>query len=312
MILKRNGQEDWAVEAGIEEVRFYRLVAALNPPAPAIVPCYAAAHDPGSGDSYLLLQDLSESHSQPVTRDQQISIVQAVPPADAVEQVVDTLARHHAYWWDHALLQAKTFDVGYWSRNAERFTQYWQRRSRAWESLAEGEAAWFPDELRRLYERVLAHLRRHWEADLEPRFSTRKNLTLVHGDAYFANFLCPKNGADGATYLIDWQSPTVDIGGYDLANLCATFWTPEQRREDQREEKILRRYLSVLQAHGAAEYGWEDLVRDYQAGLIYWLLVPLQDRYDGSSKDYWWPKMQCLVAAFREWGCDELLGISPS
>lgn len=154
---------------------------------------------------------------------------------------------------------------------------------------------------------VLNHLRQHWEHYLEPHFRTQTHLTLVHGDAYFANFLCPKDASSSATYLLDWQSPVVDIGGYDLANLCATFWTSEQRHEAEREEKILERYYRALRTHGVRNYTREDLITDYQTGLIYWLLVPLQDRYDGSPKDYWWPKMQCVVAAFREWRYGELL-----
>ena len=43
------------------------------------------------------------------------------------------------------------------------------------------------------------------------------------------------------------------------------------------------------------------------AMLIYWLLVPVQDRYGGAGKAYWWPKMQCLVAAFQDWQCEALL-----
>ena len=108
---------------------------------------------------------------------------------------------------------------------------------------------------------------------------------------------------------LHWQSPVVDIGGYDLANLCATFWTPEQRQEGQREQKILRRYHWALQSYGVQGYSWDDLIADYQAGLIYWLLVPVQDRRDGAPKEYWWPKMQCLAAAFREWRCETLLGM---
>ncbi len=157
---------------------------------------------------------------------------------------------------------------------------------------------------------MLAHLRQHWEHYLEPRFRTHTHLTLAHGDAYFANFLCPKHASGGTTYLLDWQSPVVDIGGYDLANLCATFWTPAQRHEAQREQKILKQYHAALHMHGVANYPWENLITDYQAGLIYWLLVPLQDRYDGASTTYWWPKMQCVVAAFREWRCAELLGMT--
>jgi hypothetical protein len=310
LILKRNIPEPWGVEAGAQELAFYQLVAALPSNPPAIVPCYAAAYDPASGDSYLLLHDLSATHGHPVTRDQLVRIIDAVPPADLIERVVDTLAQHHAYWWDHALFGGETFQVGYWSRNAARFGLYVQRRRVSWESLLANEADWFPDDLQDLYAQVLDHLEQHWQHYLEPRFRAMSNLTLVHGDAYFANFMCPNDPAAGVTYLLDWQEPVVDIGGYDLANLCATFWTSEQRHAAQRELQILRRYHAMLQAHGVLDYTWQDLLTDYRTGLIYWLLVPVQDRFGGAGKDYWWPKMQCLVAAFREWHCAELLGIT--
>ena len=90
----------------------------------------------------------------------------------------------------------------------------------------------------------------------------------------------------GTTYLLDWQSPSFDIGGYDLANLCAAFWAPQQRHEDQREMRILRRYFAVLQQHGVQSYAWDDLLTDYKTGLIFWLLMPVQDRHDGSGKEY--------------------------
>jgi hypothetical protein len=309
MILKRNIPEPWGIEAGAEEVAFYQLIAAQPRRPPAIVPCYAAAYDPASGNSYMLLQDLSATHRHPVTREQLIGITDAVPAADMIDRVVDTLAQHHAYWWNHALLAGKAFEIGYWSCNAERFGLYLQRRRTSWDSLVAHEADWLPDDLLQLYIRVLDHLEQHWKHYLEPRFRAGANLTLVHGDAYFANFLCPNDPAGGATYLLDWQSPSVDICGYDLANLCATFWTSEQRQAGQREQNILQRYHTTLLAQGVSDYAWADLLTDYQTGLIYWLMVPLQDRYGGAGKDYWWPKMQCLVAAFREWRCADLLGI---
>jgi len=308
MILKANKPELWAVEAGAEEVKFYQTAAGLHPSPPALVPCYAALYNPESGNSYLLLRDLSDTHLAPVTRDQQISIVHSVPSTVNIERVIVALARHHAYWWNHPLLPSETFHIGYWSRDANRFDQYLQRRQTAWESLRVDEARWFPSNVRNLYDRVLAYLRHHWRRYLEPRFSTYSHLTLVHGDSYFSNFLCPRHEDGGTTYLLDWQSPTFDIGGYDLANLCATFWTSAQRHEAQRERKLLERYHRELVKAGVSNYSWDDLISDYQSGLIYWLLVPVQDRYDGSSRDYWYPKMQCLVTAFQEWHCEELLG----
>lgn len=310
LVLKRNASEAWSVEAGVEEVKFYNLIAALPRHPPAIVPCYAAAYDEASGNSYVLLLDISETHQPPITRDQQISIVEGVPSEAYIDSVVDTLAQTHAYWWEHSLLNTATFAVGYWSHTAERFAAYVQRRQTSWAGLIANEGNWFPDELRALYKQLFAALPHYWEQQLAPRFQSKSNLTLIHGDSYFSNFLCPKNPGSAPTYLLDWQSPAFDIAGYDLANLCAAVWTSEQRHEDQREQKILQRYLAALQAYGVQHYSWQDLVTDYQHGLIFWLLMPVQDGYDGAGKDYWWPKMQCLAAAFKEWQCEELLGIA--
>jgi thiamine kinase-like enzyme len=309
LVLKQNVQDAWGKEAGMLEVKFYQLIASLPDHPTGIIPCYAAAYDEQSGNSYLLLHDLSETHRPPITRDQQIGIVEGVPSAVDIESVVDTLAHIHAYWWDHPKLGAEWFDVGYWTRNAERFEQYLQRRRTSWESLIANQKEWFPGELRELYEQVLDHLPGYWEQYLKPRFEAKRNLTIVHGDSYFANFLCPKTAGAGTTYLLDWQSPSVDIGGYDLANLIAAFWTSEQRHENQREVTILRRYHTILKQHGVSNYSWDELITDYKIGLIFWLLMPVQDSNGGSGKDYWWPKMQCVVAAFQEWDCDKLLGI---
>ncbi len=307
LVLKRNVEEAWGIESGKDEVTFYTSITSLPTYPPAIVPCYVAEYDEVSGNSYLLLQDLSATHMPPVTRDQQIHIVEGVPPVVYIEAVVDALGQLHAYWWEHPLLQTDVFEVGYWSRNAERFEQYLQRRIASWESLIASESAWFPDYLRELYEQVIVYLPGYWERYVRSRFSTKTNLTLQHGDAYFANFLCPKVPGKAPTYLLDWQSYSFDIGGYDLVNLCATFWTPEQRHANQSEETVLRRYYAGLQAYGVKNYSWDDLLTDYRMGLIYWLFMPVQDRFGGSSKDYWWPKMQCITEAFQEWHCEDLL-----
>lgn len=307
LILKQPIDQAWAREAGIDEVRFYQRAAALDPYPPSIVPQYAAAFYPDSGDSYLLMPDLTDTHIHPVTREQQVRLVEAVPPEEAIMQVTEALARHHAYWWSHPALSDGTFVVGYWSRDTERFQLYQERRRASWERLLVGGQDWLPSDIRALYEQVLGRLQRHWARALEPRFRTQTHLTLVHGDAYFPNFLCPRPGVTADTYLIDWQSPAADIAGYDLANLLASFWTREQRHETQREQRILRHYYHTLRAHGVKDYRWEDLLADYRTGLIFWLLMPVQDGADGAPEAYWWPKMQCVVAAFQDWECTTLL-----
>ena len=97
LIVKRNADSERSREAGADEVKFYRLVTALEDHPSIIIPCYAAAYDEITGNSYLLLQDLSETHAPPMTRDQQIHFVEGVPSALAIEQVPETLARLHAY-----------------------------------------------------------------------------------------------------------------------------------------------------------------------------------------------------------------------
>ena len=96
---------------------------------------------------------------------------------------------------------------------------------------------------------------------------------------------------------------------YDQAsvNLLATFWTSAQRHEAQRETTLLRRYHDVLRLHGVQHYAWEDLQVDYRVAVTEWLFQPAQDRADGAGKDYWWPKLQCLAAAFQDLQCADLL-----
>ncbi|MCB0105236.1 MAG: phosphotransferase [Caldilineaceae bacterium] len=309
-VLKQNEVAEWAKIAGAEEVKFYQLIATLPDHPPITVPCYAAAYDEARGDSYLLLADLSTTHVVPVPRDSQLLLSEeGVPSKMVIGAVVDTLAQLHAYWWQHPLITENIFPVGYWSRDAERFALYLARRRRSWERLYGQAQDWFPAELRTFYEQLFDQLEGHWETHLRPRFAINKNLTLLHGDAYFANFLTPKVGATGRTYLLDWQSPGFDLGAYDLVNLCATFWTSQQRNKLDREMSILQRYHHGLLRHGVTGYSWEQLLMDYRSGLIFWVLMPVQDGGDGAAKDYWWPKMHCLVAAFEEWECMEMLGI---
>ncbi len=98
------------------------------------------------------------------------------------------------------------------------------------------------------------------------------------------------------------------IAARDLVYLLATFWTSAQRRDGDREERLLRRYHAALVAHGVADYPWDDLARDYRLMLIFILFLPIWDAVNGSSRAYWWPKLTCLAGAYQDWRCAELLG----
>src|SRR5690349_4376979 len=62
LLLKRSLLVAWARECGAREVRFYRMVARRPDHPPMTVRCFDAAIDPETGDSYLLLKDLTPTH----------------------------------------------------------------------------------------------------------------------------------------------------------------------------------------------------------------------------------------------------------
>jgi hypothetical protein len=305
LFLKRAIAAEWALRAGAREVAFYQFVAPHRARLPMLVPCYAAAVDAASGQSFCLLLDVSETHAPPVTREQLIA--GAVPAEALLDQVVDALAAFHAFWWEHPLLGQSTFELPSWYADEARHAQFVEETRRNWARFLEAEGAWFPEALRLLYEQVLAGYPVLWERYIRQRVATHRRMTLSHGDCYLSQFLCPAPGTSSQTYLIDFQGPAADFGAMDLVFLFATFWPPAQRREGQREERLLRRYHQALAAQGVRGYSWETLLTDYRLALTYMLSYPVWDRNNGSRKDYWWPKLQCLAGAFQDWQCFKLL-----
>ena len=56
------------------------------------------------------------------------------------------------------------------------------------------------------------------------------------------------------------------------------------------------------------DYSREDCYDDYRLGIAdYWLFYPIWDKTNGSGREYWWPKLRCLVGAYRDLDCAALL-----
>ena len=308
LLLKLNHKTD-----GEFEVAFYQMVMPLALDLPMLVRCYAAEYFPSSGDSYILLQDVSSTHiATPLLR-QQILNGEGVPPQVYLERIIDALAQFHAYWWQHPQLNqtAEVTQVKWWFRDAAHYARHVQKRQTEFSRFVESVGAEIPAKTHQLYSEVLARLPQLWERYLEPRVTNLINLTVTNGDCYFNQFLCPRSldFTDSQTYLVDFQDASVSLGAFDLVYLLAAFWTPTQRYEQQREENLLRRYLQVLQIHGVTGYDWEALLADYKLMLTLVIFVPVWDHTNGSDKNYWWPKMQCLTGAFQDLNCRELFEI---
>ncbi len=298
LFLKRNLQVDWAIEAGRDEVIFYRAMAPRSERLPMLLPCYAALVDKARGASTLLMPDVSATHAPPLLRDDQI-VGRSIPSATALDQAIDALAAFHAAWWESPEL-GDAFPIIPWYRDAEHFTAHVARRQREWERFIAAEGGWFPADLRGFYEREIARFPRLWENGLGERITSRSGLTLTHGDCYLTQFLCPRPGVAAPTYLVDFQSAGADLPGGDLVHMFAFCWTREQRQEGGREARALRRYHDGLLACGVRGYTWDDLLITYRLALTIMLFYPIWDETNGSPRDYWLPKLQNIVAAYQD------------
>ena len=310
LVLKKNVPADWGKEAGRLEVEFYRFIAQDAYRFPMIVPHVVARYDEQTGDSLLLLQDLSTTHHPPVTRRltaEQTTRLDDAPSDSTLYQIVETLAAFHAAWWEHPQLGTPPLELDSDLQDEEHFRDYCQWLDKNWQSCLAAEGHWLPQDVVSEISEILRLLPGAWERYLARRFPTRHQLTFLHTDAYLANFLVPRTDEAGSVYMLDWQGPFGGIGAFDRVMMCASFWTSVQRQENKREETMLRRYVSALHAHGVTNYTWDQLLEDYRLMILIFLQVAIWDQTNGSVRDYWWPKLQCLVSAARDLDCVSLL-----
>lgn len=306
LFFKRNLPEAWAVRAGAREVAFYQIAATMASQLPMLAPCYGAEYDAASGDSWLLLRDVSATHRSPITRAQLLAGA-GVPPDEQSEAAIMALAGLHAAWWQHPALGSGPLQVSEWYRDQGHFDSALREFTEVWNRLQQRSWATLPASTRTLCEAALAGLPRVWERLLAERIAARQHITISHGDCYFSQFLCPSSrSSDRVTYLIDFQGACGDLPAMDLVFLLATFWTPAQRHVQGREERLLRLYLDALGRHGVTGYGWDQLVSDYRVSLAFMLFYPAWDAANGSSRDYWEPKLSCLASAADDWRVREL------
>ena len=306
LFFKRNLPEEWAVRAGAREVAFYQVAATMADRLPMIPACYGAAYDAATGDSWLLLRDVSETHRAPVTREQ-IIVGEGAPPDEQLPALVVALAGLHAAWWEHPSLGTGSLLLSEWYRDREHVEMTQRQFRDEWSALRRMAGVSLPASIISLCEAMLAGLPSIWERLLAERMAARRQITLSHGDCYPSQFLCPLPGAvDETVYLIDFQGACGDLPAMDLVFLLAAFWTPEQRRDGRREERMLQVYLDALGRSGVVGYTWDDLVADYRISLAFMIFYPAWDALNGSSREYWEPKLLSLTSAAEDWQCREL------
>jgi hypothetical protein len=281
---------------GGKEVEFYNTIASAMDDPP-LAHCYDAVYDPDTGQSHVLLDDLSETHFQPQP---------PLPPSRLhCEQLVDCLARFHAHWWDHPRIGT---DIGKLSKEASseeilRYPYSIRETGEMFSCFVDFLGDRLSPTRRRLYERVLSS----WPFPiLSERLSDRRGLTLVHGDAHVWNFFYPRHPQHGRVCLIDWHEWGISLGTNDLAETIALWWYPERRA--RMEEPLLRRYHDQLLEQGVKNHDWEQCWNDYRLSVIRNLFSPVWMYAEDRPPTTWWPMLERALLAFQDLECVNLVG----
>ena len=251
---------------------------------PPLVRCLAAIEDDDL--NVVVLEDVRAAYDHPPW---------PLPPSPAqCKLAVDALVKVHAASWEAPML-GRT--VGKPNTNESLTTMVHEIASHL-PAFIDSHGDAMTGEARNILEQVFSSSLKPWLRLTEPRA-----LTIIHGDAHTWNFLFPRS--EGLAFLIDWQTWHVDVGARDLAFLMALHWYPGRRRELERP--LLRHYFEGLLAHSVTNYSFDDLLLDYRRCAVRNLSIPILFWRRGMKPEGWWHRLECALAAYREWDCDELL-----
>jgi hypothetical protein len=269
------------------EVRFHNEVASLMPDPP-VVRCYQAVYSEETGASYLLFEDVSETHFQ---------IEYFLPPsADQAGKVIDSFADFHSYW----LNNRKLGDI-YPLPNRETITERINSTQECFPRFADVLGDRLSASQRLIFEKTIDAL-----PELEERANRQGIQTLIHGDPNWGNVLLPRNLIINSALIIDWQLVRVGFAAEDLAFLMTLFWDRETRHKMERS--LLDRYHRRLIQHGIENYPWTEFWNDYRLAIIYGMLfTPMWFWATGSSEPWWEPTLQRVMQACEDLDCFELV-----
>lgn len=271
------------------EVGFYRELAD-NPHLPA-PRCYYSSVDPVTGDTVLLLEDMSHAR-------QGDSVAGCI--ADEAHRAIVQLAKFHAGWWNSPALEGLE-----WMPCKDAEAELYQGMyPGAWQSLLESAGSGMPGGLRRLadwLQRELPKLKAELAA--APR-------TIVHGDYRLDNCFFAFGAEPRPPVVIDWEFCARGRGVCDVATFTSETFPPLQRREV--EPALVRTYHSVLTNSGVTGYSFEQCWHDYRLAMLelfaFWIVTGGYCNYDSErAKLYLHNTLERIDAAISDLASVDLL-----
>lgn len=268
------------------EVAFFRQQFPKHLP---ILNCIDICLDDESGKSCLLLDDLTDTHTQPTwplppNKDQCVSILQA-------------LAQIHGYWWNSPMLEAIHMGSPHHIRQ---------------QNIAEQLPIIIPKFIEYLGDRLTAeraeimrYVCQQLPNLLAQRLLSDGPTTLLHGDPHFWNIMIPRNLKTHRPVFIDWEEWTRGVCGYDLAYMIAYQWNRDRRKHH--EMALLTCYHKELMTVIDSNYSVENLIDDYRLGCLRNFMIPAFQHAMGIEPAYWWPSLEHIFLAFEDLECKLLL-----
>ena len=277
--------------AGRQEVAFYENVGRVTP-AGLVPVCYEAAWDEATNAWHLLLEDLTQTHTTPTRW--------PLPPSTLqCERIVKAWARFHAAWWDAPRLGRS---VGTWADEREDAASLQRFLAERYQGFADRLGDRLPQERRDLYERYLDVVPRLWE-----RYHSRRNLTIIHGDAHVWNCFLPQDDSRDDIRLFDWDAWRIGMAAADLAYMMAMHWYPDRRR--QLERPLLDHYHAALVGEGVSGYDRRALDDDYRLSALFLIMRPVNQEAIDIPPVIWWNNLERILLAVDDLGCEDLLHV---
>jgi len=279
-VLKRDSLDrDWIARATDDGPILREAWFAGHGPAlswPVRNPAVGAGHDPETGESAVLMPDLTDV----------LFDWNAVIGLDDLEAVVAALAGLHAHQWGDALAR----DAGHWTPWRERLTLIsrpsFGRPGSPQQAVAErilpGWDAWDRHATADA-KSVIADL----ADDPQPLLDALavQPSTLLHGDLKLANVGIAQ---DGAIEIVDWQmvmvAPVaVELGWFLVSNVNALPIPPD---------RVLERYWALRERHGSRENDLAVLVglllRGWRKGYDAEAGITLASGVSAADDLAWW------------------------
>jgi aminoglycoside/choline kinase family phosphotransferase len=245
------------------EVAFYtKLRPELDVEAPR---AFGGGFDPESGTFALVMEDLRQ-------RGVRFPNVTMDVPLESIRDLIDTLARLHARYW-----QSPRFAVDLnWVQTHMAGSLHHMFHNPAYVPANIAERVQTEQFKREMVQRLGLSVDQLYDGfrAVQAHQATLPQ-TIVHGDTHIGNtFLLP----DGRGGLLDWQLCVRGYCLHDVGYLIATGLTVQDRRQNERD--LLDHYLDRLKAHGVADApSREQVWTEYRRAAVWnvyigWLTTP--------------------------------------